>query len=346
MLRPICPRRNNFRIRLARSRTLKTTSPRFNRGLVLPNPDSRAFFSALPLRTRLCVIFFLLFPCVLTSLPHYLLLLAMYRIQRPPKRVQRLVRRRQNLFLIPVRVLFQPPAPRRAMRLVRFFMYLEVRQPLRLRHSFPTRRSSDLRRGDFRHLRFVSVECRHRLRHRPVPANLTKLVHHGLRPRQSRAARNVVLAHSHRRRKIPPQLRMRPRWTLLFRQVLPDQPLQRTLRPRRQHPQMLRERLHVSVILRRVKLQPLPAQLPRLPILIKRMLQQTLLRNRRINPRQQFGVSHCGSPRGPRGTIVALAPHPISCRALYQTLVCFACSAATPGGVLPCESICLSKATQ
>ena len=70
-----------------------------------------------------------LIPYVLASLHLYFLLLAMYRIQRPPKRIQCLIRRRQNLFLIPIRVLFQPFAPSRPMRLVRFLMDREIRQP-------------------------------------------------------------------------------------------------------------------------------------------------------------------------------------------------------------------------
>src|SRR5437660_11181133 len=64
------------------------------------------------------------------------------------------------------------------------------------------------------------------------------------------------------------------------------------------------------------------------------MLQQTLLRNRRINPRQQFGVSHCGSPLGAARRSRRVRTPPISCRALYQTLVCFACITATPGPLL------------
>src|SRR5438477_13197387 len=43
----------------------------------------------------------------------YFLPLAMHRIQRPPKRIQRFVRRRQNVFLISIGVFFQPSAPSR-----------------------------------------------------------------------------------------------------------------------------------------------------------------------------------------------------------------------------------------
>src|SRR5258708_2738163 len=40
----------------------------------------------------------------------------MHRIQRPPQGIERLIRRLQNLFLVSTGVLFQPPAPRGAMR--------------------------------------------------------------------------------------------------------------------------------------------------------------------------------------------------------------------------------------
>ena len=89
---------------------------------------------------------------------------------------------------------------------------------------------------------------------------------------------------------------MWPRRILFFREVLPDQSLQRTFRPCRQHPQVLRKRFHVPVILRRVKLQRLAAQFPRLPILVKRVLQQILFRDRRIQLPHQFRVPHGRSP--------------------------------------------------
>src|SRR5258708_7745718 len=80
-------------------------------------------------------LFFPSFPYVLASLHPYVVLFAMHRVQRTPKRIQCLIRRFQNLFLVAAGVLFQPPTPSCAMRLVRFFMYLEIRQPLGLRHS-------------------------------------------------------------------------------------------------------------------------------------------------------------------------------------------------------------------
>jgi len=46
---------------------------------------------------------------------------------------------------------------------------------------------------------------------------------------------------------------------------------------------MLRESFHMAVVLGGIKLQRFPAQLARLPILVKGMLQQILLGNRGIN---------------------------------------------------------------
>ncbi len=76
----------------------------------------------------------------------------MHCIERAPQRVKRFVRRRQNVFFISIRVLFQPPAPGRPMRLVRFFMHLEVRQPFRLSHSVKLLQSINLSRRNLRHL--------------------------------------------------------------------------------------------------------------------------------------------------------------------------------------------------
>src|SRR6266404_570960 len=207
-----------------------------------PNPIGGLFSELFSVLSVLCLfsvssVLILSFFLSFSSLPHYLLPLAVHRIQRPPKRIQGLIRRLQDFFLIAARVLFQPPAPSCSVRLVRFFVYLEVRQPLWLSHAVKLLQPINLRRRNFRHLRFVGIQRGHRFRHWPVPADLAELLHHCLRPRQRRAARNVILAHSHGRRKITPKLRMRPRWILFLRHVLPDQSLQRTLRPRRQHPQ-------------------------------------------------------------------------------------------------------------
>src|SRR6267142_2879890 len=156
------------------------------------------------------------------SLIRHLLLLTVHGVQRTPQRIQRLIRGLQNLFLVAARMLFQPAAPRRTVRLVRFLVHLKIRQAVWLRHAVKSLQSINLRRGDLRHLRFISVERRHRFRHRPVSANLPEFLHHGLRSRQSRAAGNVVLTYSHGRRKIPPELRVLSGGTLLLRQVLTD----------------------------------------------------------------------------------------------------------------------------
>jgi len=70
---------------------------------------------------------------------------------------------------------------------------------------------------------------------------------------------------------------------LFLRQILKNDVADRPLGARRQHPQVLWERFHVPVILRGVKLERFPAQLARLPILIKGMLEQILFGNRGIN---------------------------------------------------------------
>ena len=110
----------------------------------------------------------LLFPSLIR---YFFASLAMHRVQRSPKRIQRLVRRRQNLILIPIRVLFQPSAPRRPVRLVRFLVHRKIRQPFRIRHTVEFLQSVDLRRRDLRHLRLHTHTAPPPL---PTPAGLRK----------------------------------------------------------------------------------------------------------------------------------------------------------------------------
>src|SRR5438552_2285191 len=56
-------------------------------------------------------------------------------LARPVRRLAIAADPDDNIFLISFRVLFQPPAPSRPMRLVRLFMDLEIRQAFRLRHA-------------------------------------------------------------------------------------------------------------------------------------------------------------------------------------------------------------------
>ena len=67
-------------------------------------------------------------------------------------------------------------------------------------------------------------------------------------------------------------------------EILHHRVAQRTFGARGQHPQMFRERFDVAVVLRRVELQRLTAELAGLPILIKGMIQQVPLRDCRVEP--------------------------------------------------------------
>src|SRR5260370_26781335 len=167
----------------------KNNGPRSYRGPRLKLFSVNSVFSA-------SSVLILFFPYILTPLHLYFCFLAMHSVQRSPKRIQRLIRGLQNFFLVSAGVLFQPTPPSRPVRLVRFLVHLEVRQPFRLCHAIKLLQAIHLCRRNFRHLRFISVECRHRFGHRPVPANLAELLHPPLPPRPTSPARNLVLPHA------------------------------------------------------------------------------------------------------------------------------------------------------
>ena len=70
----------------------------------------------------------------------------MHRIQRAPQRVQRFIRRRQNLLFAACRMFRQPAAPRCPVRLVRFLVHRKIREPLRLLEPVEFPQALDLRR--------------------------------------------------------------------------------------------------------------------------------------------------------------------------------------------------------
>ena len=113
-----------------------------------------------------------------------------------------------------------------------------------------------------------------------------------LRSSDATALRDIFVIAVDGSREIAPQLRVRGSRIFFLSEIFHYGVAQRAFRAGRQDSEMFREGFDMSIILRGVELQSLAAKLARLPILVKRMLQEILLGDCGIEPRKEFGVSH------------------------------------------------------
>jgi len=113
-----------------------------------------------------------------------------------------------------------------------------------------------------------------------------------LRAWQGRAAGDVVFADSDSSREIAPKLRVRASGIFFLGKIFQYGLAERAFRASRQDAKMLGKGFDVAVILGGVELQSLAAELARLPVLVKRVLQEIFLGDCGIQPSKKFGIGH------------------------------------------------------
>jgi len=172
---------------------------------------------------------------------------------------------------------------------VGFFVHGKIGQCPRLGDSVKSAQPGNFLRGNFGDLRFVSVKCGHRLCFGSLGGGLVIGIEQRGDSRQRTRAIERRFAHAKGFRELPPQHRVRRRGIEFLGQVFLHQLAEFgvAIGAAGELLQVLRERAHVLIILFGVQRQRFARKLALGPGLIKRVLQQVVLFDERVERFEQ-----------------------------------------------------------